>query len=224
MEGIESPSHNISPGTPLLFDMDGTLIDNMMVHHRAWQHLLSQLGLDLTLQQVKDSVWGKNEDIFERIFPGRFTREEARRLGEDKEKKYIEVYREEIKMVDGLEHFLTSAVASRCPMAIATAAPRICVDFVFETLSLSKFFSVVVNADQVERSKPYPDPYLRAAELLGVRPEACIVFEDAPVGIRASEAAGMPSYVLLTTHSEDEFDAFQNILGFSKDFTSFKIA
>ena len=151
MEGIESPSHNISPGTPLLFDMDGTLIDNMMVHHRAWQHLLSQLGLDLTLQQVKDSVWGKNEDIFERIFPGRFTREEARRLGEDKEKKYIEVYREEIKMVDGLEHFLTSAVASRCPMAIATAAPRICVDFVFETLSLSKFFSVVVNADQVDR-------------------------------------------------------------------------
>jgi HAD superfamily hydrolase (TIGR01509 family) len=213
----------IPAGTPLLFDMDGTLIDNMMVHHRAWQQLLAELGLHLTLQEVKQAVWGKNEDIFERIFPGRFTAEEARMLGEGKERKYIEVYRDQIKMVEGLEHFLCAASDARCPMAIATAAPRICVDFVFESLTLSRFFSVVVHADQVVRSKPHPDPYLKAAELLGVRPEDCIVFEDAPVGIRASEAARMPSYVLLTTHSEEEFSDFPGILGFATDFRSFSI-
>jgi beta-phosphoglucomutase len=223
MQAIDLNYRKIPPGTPLLFDMDGTLIDNMMVHHRAWQQLLADLGLNLSLQQVKESVWGKNEDIFERIFPGRFTREEARRLGEDKERKYIEVYRNEIRMLDGLESFLFAAAAARCPMAIATAAPRICVDFVFESLTLSRFFSVVVHADQVGRSKPHPDPYLKAAELLKVRPEDCIVFEDAPVGIRASEAAGIPSYVLLTTHSEEEFADFRGILGFAKDFTSFAV-
>lgn len=223
MQASEQTIRNIPPGTPLLFDMDGTMIDNMMVHHRAWQQLLAELGLDLTLHQVKESVWGKNEDIFERIFPGRFTVEEARKLGEGKERKYIEVYRDEIKMVDGLEPFLYSAMAAGCPLAIATAAPRICVDFVFESLALSRFFSVVVHADQVGRSKPHPDPYLKAAELLGVQPEDCIVFEDAPVGIRASEAAGMPSYVLLTTHSEEEFSDFPGILGFVKDFTSFRV-
>lgn len=223
MEAIDRQTHNIPAGTPLLFDMDGTIIDNMMVHHRAWQQLLSELGLDLTLQQVKDSVWGKNEDIFERIFPGRFSPVEARTLGEEKEKKYIEVYRDEIRMVDGLERFLSSASAAKCPMAIATAAPQICVDFVFESLQLSRFFSVVVHADQGGRSKPHPDPYLKAAELLGVRPAECIVFEDAPVGIRASEAAGMPSFVILTTHEEHEFAGFSRVLGFEKDFTPFVV-
>lgn len=214
----------IPAGTPLLFDMDGTLVDNMVVHHRAWQEHLKELGLTLSMDEIKATIWGKNEDIYERIFPGRFTLHQMRELGEKKELRYVELYTPEIAFLPGLEDFLTAAKEVGCPMAIATAAPKVCVDFVSHALRLGRFFTTIIDADQVQRSKPFPDPYLAAARALGASLERCIVFEDAPVGVRSAEAAGMRSYVLLTTHQRHEFASFPKVLGYLADFSRVKIA
>jgi beta-phosphoglucomutase-like phosphatase (HAD superfamily) len=79
-------------------------------------------------------------------------------------------------------------------------------------------FERIIHADLVTRSKPHPETYLTAAAELGVAPEQCIVFEDAPVGVRAAEAAGMRSYVILTTHLREEFSGFPSVLGFLSDY------
>ncbi len=202
----------------LIFDMDGTIIDNMMVHHRAWQQLLGELGYSWTLEEIKARVWGKNEEIFERLFPGKFSPEQVVELTDRKERRYVEIYRPDIAMLAGLEKLLEDARATGVRLGIATAAPKICVDFVRDALSLENYFDTIVDAQQVSRGKPHPEGFLLAAESLGVSPEECVVFEDAPVGVEASQAAGMRTYVVLTTHTQDEFSRFDNVQGFIRDF------
>jgi beta-phosphoglucomutase family hydrolase len=202
----------------LIFDMDGTIIDNMMVHHRAWQQLLGELGYSWTLEEIKARVWGKNEEIFERLFPGKFSQEQVAELTERKERRYVEIYRPDIAMLAGLEKLLEDARSMGVRLGIATAAPRVCVDFVREALSLENYFDTIVDAQQVTKGKPHPEGFLRAAECLGVSPEECVVFEDAPVGVEAAQAAGIRTYVVLTTHAEDEFHRFKNVQGFIRDF------
>lgn len=202
----------------LIFDMDGTIIDNMMVHHRAWQQLLGELGYSWTLEQVKERVWGKNEEIFERLFPGKFSQEQVAELTERKERRYVEIYRPDIAMLAGLEKLLEDARVLGIKLGIATAAPRICVDFVRDALSLENYFDTIVDAQQVSRGKPHPEGFLRAAECLGASPEECVVFEDAPVGVEAAQGAGMMTYVVLTTHDQAEFSHFSNVRGFIRNF------
>lgn len=207
----------------LIFDMDGTIVDNMTVHHRAWQNLLAQLGYEWSLAEIKERVWGKNEEIFERLFPGKYTQEEIQKLAESKERHYVELYRNDIAMLDGLEQLLVHARARGIKLGIATAAPPICVEFVREALNLPRFFDVIVDAAQVVRGKPHPEVFLQTAGKLSVSPERCVVFEDAPIGVEAAYGAAMNAYVLLTTHAREEFAGFSNVAGFSRDFKPFSI-
>jgi beta-phosphoglucomutase len=207
----------------LLFDMDGTIIDNMAIHHETWRDLLKTIGHEWSLEQVKERVWGKNEEIFERLFPGKYSRAEKLHLATKKELAYIERYRSKITLLPGLEPLLAAAKSAGLKTAIVTAAPRMNVDFAYESLELSRFFDTVVHADEVTRGKPDPEGYLIAAQRLKVEPHKCLVFEDAPVGIRAAHAAHMDAYVLLTTHARLEFLMFPNILDFVVDFSCFAV-
>lgn len=207
----------------LLFDMDGTMIDNMVIHHETWRDLLKTIGHEWSLEQVKERVWGKNEEIFERLFPGKYSQEEKLQLATRKELAYIERYRSQITLLPGLEPLLCAAKKAGLKTAIVTAAPRMNVDFAYESLQLSRFFDTVVHADEVSRGKPDPEGYLTAAQRLEVEPHKCLVFEDAPVGVRAAHAAHMDAYVLLTTHRRDEFVDFPHIRDFVYDFRRFSI-
>jgi beta-phosphoglucomutase len=207
----------------LLFDMDGTIIDNMAIHHETWRELLKTMGHEWSLEQVKERVWGKNQEIFERLFPGQYSLEEKLHLATQKELAYIERYRSRIALLPGLEPLLAAAKRAGLKTAIVTAAPRMNVDFAYEHLQLSRFFDTVVHADEVTHGKPDPEGYLIAAQRLKVEPRKCLVFEDAPVGIRAAHAAHMDAYVVLTTHGQDEFLTFPNIRDFVHDFRGFDV-
>ena len=109
-------------------------------------------------------------------------------------------------------------------MAIGSAAPPFNIDFVLDNLNLRDYFKAVVSADDVVQSKPHPEVYLKAANLLVADPSSCIVFEDAPKGVEAAANAGMKSVVVTTMHSEDEFARYGNILFFITNFSDPKLA
>ena len=76
----------------LIFDMDGTMVDNMMTHHRGWQKTLAAYGLQLTLEEVVATCHGKNVEIIERIFPGKYSLAERERISFEKESGYREIF------------------------------------------------------------------------------------------------------------------------------------
>jgi len=203
-----------------IFDLNGTMIDDMTYHTKAWQTLLNdELGGNFTWEEVKPQMYGKNPEVLIRMFgPDRFTLDEMNRLSLEKEKKYQVEFLPHLTLLPGLHEFLEKAYQKGIPMAIGSAAIPFNIDFVLDNLNIRHYFKAIVSADDVELSKPHPETYLKAAALLGVSPTDCIVFEDVPKGAEAAANAGMKAVVLTTTHVQHEFDYLQNILCFAKDF------
>ena len=195
-----------------IFDLNGTMIDDMDFHIRAWHTILTSLGAELSLEQVKLECYGKNEELLERIFPGRFSNEEMQTMILHKEKAYQLEFKPHLKLIAGLESFLQKAYAESIPMGIGSAALPMNINYVLDGLQIRHYFKAIVSAVDVALSKPHPETFLSCAKQLGVEPSNCIVFEDSPKGVLAAKMAGMQSVVLTTMHSADEFEEGHDIL------------
>jgi len=204
-----------------IFDLNGTMINDMEYHTRAWMNLLNdELGGNFTWDEVKQQMYGKNPEVLVRMFGSeRFTVEEMNRLSFEKEERYQQEYLPKLKLLPGLNEFLEKAYQQGIPMAIGSAAIPFNIDFVLDNLNIRHYFKAIVSADDVVLSKPHPETYLKVAEQLDVLPTSCLVFEDVPKGAEAAANAGMNTVVLTTTHEAHEFEYLQNVIHFSPDFT-----
>ena len=200
-----------------IFDLNGTIIDDMEYHVRAWSQLLNgELGAAMDHAAVKAQMYGKNGELLDRVFgKDYFTPEKVEELSYKKEHLYQAAYLPDIKLIDGLGGFLRRAQQLGIPMAIGTAAIMFNVDFILDNLQIRKYFSAIVSADDVATSKPDPETFLQGAGKLGVEPANCIVFEDAPKGVETALNAGMKAIVVLSAlHGKDEFSSYPNIIQF----------
>ncbi|WP_426667838.1 HAD family hydrolase [Mucilaginibacter sp. McL0603] len=204
-----------------IFDLNGTMINDMDYHTRGWLYLLNNvLGGSFTWDEVKPQMYGKNQEVLVRMFgAGKFTDEEMERLSLEKERRYQEEFLPNLKLLPGLSEFLEKAYQQGIPMAIGSAAIPFNIDFVLDNLNIRHYFKAIVSADDVTFSKPNAETFLKAAALLNVEPTDCLVFEDVPKGVEAAQNAGMNAVVLTTTHQPDEFKDLQNVLHFAGDFT-----
>jgi beta-phosphoglucomutase len=201
-----------------LFDLNGTMIDDMSYHIRAWHRILNELGASISLERMKEECYGKNHELLERIFPGRFTLEEKDSMSFQKEKKYQEQFRPYLRLLDGLYDFLVEAHEAGIKSAIGSAAILYNIDFVLDGLNIRQYIDAIVSADHVMNSKPHPETFLKCAEQLQLPSRECIVFEDAPKGAEAAQNAGMDAIVITTLHQPEEFAHLNNIVGYINDY------
>ncbi|HMI78350.1 MAG TPA: HAD family phosphatase [Ferruginibacter sp.] len=204
--------------TAFLFDLNGTMIDDMSYHIRAWHRILNELGANLSMERMKEECYGKNQELLERIFPARFSEEEKTRMILEKEKQYQAEFKPHLQLLPGLAGFLEKAHSAGIKMAIGSAAIMFNIDFVLDNLKIRHYFDALISADDVSKSKPDPETFLKCAEQLNIFPTDCIVFEDAPKGVESAGNAGMKTVVLTTMHTKEEFAAYSNIVAFVKDF------
>ena len=176
----------------LIFDMDGTLIDNMKYHKQSWIELFKFHRLDLDYQTF-DTKYHKGSlvEIMGRLFPHIRDEKELFRIGSYKEEMYRELYRPHVKAIGGLHSFLDIQAKKNIPMGIATMGDQHNIDFIFEALQLNSYFHSTTGGHQVKHGKPHPEIFLTAAEKLNVAPEDCLAFEDTRSGVTAAKAAGM---------------------------------
>jgi beta-phosphoglucomutase len=203
-----------------LFDLNGTMIDDMGYHTKAWFSILNNdLSAGLSWEEVKSHMYGKNEELLVRVFgPDHFSKEEMKALSVEKEKRYQQEYIAHLKLIPGLDKILKDAADAGIQMAIGSAAITFNIDFVVNNLNIRNYFNAIVSADDVAFSKPDPETFTKAATLLDVDPKDCLVFEDAPKGVEAALRAGMDVLVITTMHEKEEFSAYPNIIGFIKDY------
>ena len=189
----------------VLFDLDGTLVDNMPFHIEAWLAMARSLDVALTAEHFERDFNGRrNEEIFPALLNRPVPPEELARLAEQKERHYRALYTPHLAPLRGARELLERLRAAGLGLAVASSAPRDNRTFVLEGLALRPFFAHVVGAEDVTRGKPAPDLFLAAARALGVEPSTCVVFEDAVNGIRAARAAGMIAVGVTTlTPGED---------------------
>lgn len=204
----------------LIFDMDGTVVDNMRYHEDAWGLLLAEHGIPFDRESFFRETAGKvSSEILKPLFPDA---DDARiaALGLDKERFYREAYAPHVAPLPGLLELMARAEAAGLPMALATAAPPGNIAVVLDTLGLRERFVTIVAPSQGFPGKPHPDLFLEAARRMDVPPEACVVFEDAPNGVEAARRAGMNAVVLETMLGPEAFAAFPNVVASATDFTA----
>lgn len=172
-----------------LFDLDGTLADSMPLHLRSWQQATREAGADFPPDLFW--AWGgipltRTVEMLNERFGWRL---DPVAVVHRKEGLYLSML-DELKPIPAvLAH--VEAQWGKLPMAIVSGSPRLTVERTLETLGLARYFETVVGMEDYTQGKPAPEPFLIAAERLGVAPADCLVFEDAEAGFAAARAAGM---------------------------------
>jgi beta-phosphoglucomutase len=207
--------------TAFLFDMNGTMIDDMAFHEKAWFDVLNEdLGANMTMADTKKHMYGKNEELFIRVFgKGRFTAEETAAYSHKKELRYQETFLPHLKLINGLDDFLIKARQQNIAMAIGTAANHFNVNYLLDHIPVKEFFGAIITAEEVPVGKPNPIVFLKCADALKVAYTNCVVFEDSPKGVEAALNAGMKAVVIKTYHSEEEFSHLNNVLMYVNDYS-----
>jgi len=187
-------------GPALIFDMDGVLVDSNAAHKEAWIRFNRRYGVETTDAMIEHMYGRRNDEIVRDFFGSDLPSEEVAARGKAKESFYREMIAAHLEqmLVPGAAQFLHRY--RDLPMAVASNAEIENIDFLLDRAGLRPYFRVVLCGSQVARPKPYPDIYLLAAQLLGVQPQSCVVFEDSPSGVAAATAASMPVIGLRTTY------------------------
>lgn len=183
--------------------MDGVIVNSEPLHERAWEEVFRKMGFGDSHGIHFPDYYGKTDlalgiDFHARHRPGQSIEETLAW----KQDRLIELLRAEEPIFEGLPDLLEK-LAGRYPLAIASGSAHPVIDEVLALKQLRRFFSALVSSTEVPRGKPAPDVFLRAAELLGVPPESCVVVEDAATGVEGALAAGMQVIAIANTLPPD---------------------
>ena len=183
------------PFKAYLFDCDGTIADSMPLHYIAWTKILSEWNCEFP--EDKFYAWGGMPivDILNTLNKEQGLSMPVPELMVQKEALYFELLHELQPVPEVLEHILESH--GRIPFAVVSGSARDSVERSLDTLGILDKFDTLVCAGDYTKGKPDPEPFLLAAERLGVAPKDCLVFEDTEMGIQSATAAGMASVKIL---------------------------
>ena len=206
-------------GGGFIFDMDGTLVDNMSFHERTWLDLFAEQGVTVTVDDFQRRASGRTgPDILREFLGDRIAENEMGRWTDRKEALYRDAYRPHLRAINGLLDFLNAAAADGIPLAVATSGTPENVEFVLDGLGIGPLFAAVVTGDEVSRGKPDPEMFLAAAERLGVDPAASLVFEDSRAGVEAGRRARMGVVVIATTPGIHELEGTPSVIDVVDDY------
>ncbi len=207
-----------------LFDLDGTLIDSMPLHHESWRRWFAELGQPFDETGFFEATAGRtNAEILADLLPLRSLAERTA-LAERKEAIYRELALTSLRLVDGFAAFHRDARAAGLALTICTAAPPENMALAFSRFGLDRMVDVITSPADGLRGKPHPDIFAAAARRLGVPAQQCTVFEDAPLGIEAARRAGMRAVALTTSLPAAAFAPFPNLIATAPDFTTLRVA
>jgi beta-phosphoglucomutase len=208
-----------------IFDMDGTLVDNMQYHTRAWTALLAERGVHIdSASFVKQTAGLNNPDILRQFISPDLRPEELAELSRRKERLYRELYHPHVQGLPGVEKFLQAASDRGISLGLATAAGSDNIDFILSRLGVKHLFSSIVSSEELTNGKPHPEIFLKSAAALGVPPGRCLVFEDALLGIEAARRAGMRAVLVATTLSAAQISDRSGICAVIQDFTGIEFS
>jgi HAD superfamily hydrolase (TIGR01509 family) len=173
-----------------LYDCDGTLADNMGAHKKTYVHIAAQDGVLIDATLVDELAGWPVEKVVEEINKRYNSTFNPSEFAHKREKLFLEDYIDQTQPVDYVVNHLKAHVG-KVKIGVVSGSQRSAVERTLRVLGILDLVEVIVCAGETPHGKPYPDPFLAAAEKLGVAPEHCLVFEDGEPGTRAAEAAGM---------------------------------
>ena len=204
----------------VIFDVDGVLVDSYAAHFESWKRLGRETGVTLTEEQFAESFGRRSREVIRQHWGSKrvsdtsisisaggngnkgmrhLTDAEVERLDRRKERLFREILEKDFPGMDGARELIEALATYAMWIAVGSSAPKENVQLVLDRLGVRDHVHVVVTGEDVQRGKPDPQVFLLAGERLGVRPDRCVVIEDAVPGIEAARSAGMKAVALVST-------------------------
>ena len=180
-----------------IFDVDGTLLDTERIYMQAWKDAAAELGYDMPMSLLRKTRAVNAKEaarIFEEEIGNGFSYEKTRPIRVRIAEEIIE--RESPILMPGVLEVLDYLKEKGIRLAVASSTNTKTTKAHLSSSGILEYFEVIVGGDMIEKGKPNPDIFLKAAALLGEAPEACVVVEDSPAGIQAGAAAGMKTVLI----------------------------
>jgi beta-phosphoglucomutase len=185
----------------VLWDLDGTLVDSAPHHWVAWRDTLAAEGRRVQPSDFVNSFGKRNDEILHELFGEHLAPEWIEHVSDAKERYYRRLLIERgLEPLPGALEWVERLHRDGWKQALASSAPRLNIDAVFDVVGLGPLLDAVVSADEVGRGKPDPAIFLEAARRLSLAPGRCVVVEDAPAGLEGARRAGMSTIGVLSTH------------------------
>lgn len=190
----------------IIFDFNGTLFFDSEKHLEAWREFSKRVrSYAFTDKEMREHMFGRtNEDIIAYLLGHKPESELVEKLGKEKEAVYRDMCKKDMKntvLAPGATDFLDFLKEKNIPRTIATMSEIDNVEFYIETFKLEQWFDIdkIAYADGTVKGKPAPDIYIKAADLIGVKPEDCVIIEDALSGLEAAYKAGAGKVIAIAS-------------------------
>lgn len=176
----------------VIFDMDGLLIDSEPLWNKALRKLIEKYGNPKKYFSTGNAFLGmKQEAELQYLLDREILSGDLKYLADRRIDLVIGIMNKNLQMLPGALALLENLSKQGYIMALASSSPKVVIDYVVKKLKIKKYFTVIISGDSVRLGKPDPEIYLLTSKKLDIKPEYCIVLEDAPNGIKAANTAGM---------------------------------
>jgi HAD superfamily hydrolase (TIGR01509 family) len=176
----------------VIFDLDGVLIDSEPLHCKADTRLLRELGADPPANYFDRFTGWTDAAMWEAIKSDYHLTKSIDQLMKMQVPIKLNLLQEgDYKAIPGIAELLEEIKKAHLPIAIASSSPKLFIEAVVEKIGIGQYFNILLSGEEIERSKPEPDIFLKAAWLLNVNPSECLVVEDSKSGTIAAKKAGM---------------------------------
>lgn len=177
-----------------LFDLDGVIVDTAIYHYQAWKRLATELGFDIS-EEFNEGLKGvsRMESLDLILAHGGLTLpdEEKAKLADQKNEWYLELVSRMTPeaILPGVATFFSQVHKAGLKTALGSVSKN--APLILERIGMSDAFDVIIDGTKISKGKPDPEVFTKGADELGVRPDECVVFEDAVAGVDAGKRGGM---------------------------------
>ncbi len=186
----------------ILFDLDGVITDTVKFHYEAFRTVFKKAGIDVKPEDIYCNEGMPALEIGRALlekYAIKVPEDELKRMIKEKQELFRRLSRGNARAYEGVPETLAMLREGGIKLALVTGSNKASVMKIVEEAGVDKAFDAIVASDDVERGKPYPDPYLRGMEKLGVESGKSVVVENAPLGVKSAKAAGAGYVIAVTT-------------------------
>jgi len=187
----------------IIFDMDGTIVDSLPYHHEAWRIFFEENKVEDFSEKLKKYKGGGTLDLMKAVYGDIYSLEELKKMSDDKEIIFRDIYRGNIVPIDGYLEFLNEIKSKNILLGIASNAIKLNVDLTLKELGIYDLFDSIICGDEVNYGKPNPEMFNKTISYFKVNKANCLVFEDSIEGITAANNAGIKVIGVTSSNSSD---------------------
>lgn len=206
-----------------IFDMDGIIIDTLIYHFHAWQHVFSVRGIEYTKEHLHYNFGRRDDAIIRNMMGDTVSPAEIEKIVEKKEEFFRSAVKDNIKALPGVVALIKDLKQHGFKLAVGSSAVKENIKLITETLDIKQYFDAVAYGLEVAESKPSPQIFLLAAKKIGVKPQNCIVFEDAVAGVTAAKRGGMVAVAVTNTHPREALQEADLVIDSLEELNTAKI-